>query len=453
MSSVSISAAATVLLVLLTSCSNPERDIQRMLDKGTGTVTLPPGVTVLTRELRTPPGARNLEIAGSPGTILKADREFRGRAMLVVQNAQGIRIRDVAFDGSRPEIGKPAEMPPAASPFLNHFQNNIIALDDSRDVLISNIDIREAPAMAILAARVKKIRIEKVRIEDSGGRNSRGRNNTTGGILLEEGTEDFEVIDCSLKRVTGNGIWTHSTFLSPRNYRGRIAGNNFETIGRDAVQVGHANRVRVEGNRGRFIGFPFDLVDQENQGIPVAVDTAGKVDEGVYTRNHFEEINGKCFDLDGFHDGEVSENTCINKGGADYPNGHYALVMNNTNDQMQSEGIVIRDNVFDGTKFGGIFVIGERHRIFRNKLRNLNRWRCNEGLPGSPCPALPRDPDLTQAGIYLGDKAERFAPARGNVIEDNEISGYRMSTRCVMITPRLSAADNTIRNNRCSDSE
>ena len=40
------------------------------------------------------------------------------------------------------------------------------------------------------------------------------------------------------------------------------------------------------------------------------IDTAGNVDRSIYTRQSvFDEINGKCIDLDGFHDGEV-RGTC-----------------------------------------------------------------------------------------------------------------------------------------------
>jgi hypothetical protein len=184
----------------------------------------------------------------------------------------------------------------------------------------------------------------------------------------------------------------------------------------------------------------------------VGIDTAGKVDETTYTRNKFEEINGKCIDLDGFHDGEVSENTCVNKGpAADYPNGHYALVMNNASKEMESQLIIVRDNVFDGTRFGGIFVIGRNHQIIRNKLLNLNKGHCNDGLPDLPCQALPDQPQLTEAGIYLGIKAERMAPARGVTIADNEISGYKMAANCIILAPTLTEGQNEVRNNKCTD--
>ena len=123
----------------------------------------------------------------------------------------------------------------------------------------------------------------------------------------------FRVAGCDLRDIRGNGIWTHSLYTSPRNARGVFAENRFERIGRDALQVGHATGVRVERNQGQRIGYPVDDVDMEGRAIPVAVDTAGNVDASVYAGNVFREINGKCFDLDGFHDGAVRGNVCVNR--------------------------------------------------------------------------------------------------------------------------------------------
>jgi hypothetical protein len=434
------------------SCSTPESTLQSQLSRGSGVVTLPDGVTTLSRELKVPANATGLEIVGGKDSVLRAETGFDGRSLIVVQNASRVKMRNFKLEGNRADVERPVDLPPASSAFLSHFQGNGILIDDSKDVEITGVSIREIGGFAVLASRVKKIKIQGLTVEETGSRNARGRNNTSGGVLFEEGTDDFEIRDSIFKKVLGNGVWTHSTYLSPRNFRGVIANNRFELIGRDAIQVGHANRVRVEGNAGKFIGFPFSVVDVEGGGTPVAIDTSGKVDETVYTRNNFEEINGKCIDLDGFHDGEVSENTCVSKGpAADYPHGHYALVMNNANAAMESQLIIVRDNVFDGTRFGGIFIIGKNHQIIRNKLLNLNKGHCNAGLPDLKCDALPDQPQLTEAGIYLGVKAERSAPAIGVKITDNEISGYKMATNCVIAAPTLAPGQNEIKNNKCKD--
>ena len=94
--------------------------------------------------------------------------------------------------------------------------------------------------------------------------------------------------------------------------------------------------------------------------------------------NRFEEIDGKCIDLDGFHDGEVRGNACVNRGAAaSYRFGNFGIVMNNSNPDMQSRNIRVVDNMIEGPLLGGIFVIGTGHRIARNRLLDLNTAHCD----------------------------------------------------------------------------
>ena len=224
-------------------------------------------------------------------------------------------------------------------------------------------------------------------MEDSGSLNARRRNNLSGGVLIEEGSTRFEVRDSVFRHIAGNALWTHSLFTSPRLADGVFAGNRFDTIGRDAIQVGHATRVRVEDNTGALIGFPVDLIDAENGGTPVAIDTAGNVDASLYARNKFEEVNGKCIDLDGFHDGAVRGNECVNrKRPEDYPFGHFGMVMNNTHPDAHSQNIEISGNTMDGMKYGGLFLMGSGHRVTGNGVEHRNaaggngseKWRNRE---------------------------------------------------------------------------
>jgi hypothetical protein len=297
------------------------------------------------------------------------------------------------------------------------------------------VRFREIAGFAVLVSRSRHVAIDGVRVADSGSRNPAGRNNTTGGILLEEGTSDFRVTRCEVRNIRGNGIWTHSLYTSARNARGVFAENRFDAIGRDALQVGHATEVRVEGNSGTRIGFPEAAVDVEGSAIAVGVDTAGNVDRSVYTRNQFSGIDGKCIDLDGFHDGEVSRNVCVDIAG-------YGIVMNNTNPDMASRNVRIEGNLLDGVKYGGIFVIGENNAVRRNRLLNLNTAHCG-------CDYTAGEPDMFRSGIYLGRGAERPAAARGNLVEENEITGYQMDRHCIGGAPGISPGWNTVRGNRC----
>lgn len=428
-----------------------EASVRAALHASTGTVQLPAGDILISKSLVIPPGARDLKIGGAPGgTVLRASPDFQGRAVIVSARGARIEFRNFAIEGDPAAVPESLSLPPSDVAFADFYMQNGLLIEDAESVSVIDVRFRRIPSFPVLVSRSSGVRIERVRIEDSGSTNPLGRNNSTGGILLEEGCSRFEVLQCVLRNVKGNGIWTHSRYESPRNRDGRIAENQFFELARDAVQVGHATRIRVENNSGRRIGYPVAEVDAEGGAIPVAIDTAGNTDLSSYATNRFEEINGKCIDLDGFHHGEVRDNSCVNRLAAeDYPHGHYGIVFNNANPDMQSEEIRIVGNTIDGAKYGGIFVIGHNHTISGNTLRNLNLAHCNESGEKFGCYYRPEEPDLLQAGIYLGQGAERPAVARGVLVEDNDISGFQMSARCVMTAPRVSAAENQIRGNRC----
>lgn len=409
-------------LLLLAGCGarTDEAAIRKALQAGS--VRLPAGIIEIHAELALPDGARDVEIMGA-GSILRAASDFHGRAIFTSKSGARIRFRDFTIDGNRDAIERRAGLPGYDTPFRQFTSNNGILIENGADVAISGVSFRRVAGFPVLVSGSKQVRVERARIEESGSRNGAGRNNTTGGILFEEGSTDFQVTDCELTGVRGNGVWTHSLYTSPRNGIGIIAGNRFVSIGRDAIQVGHATRVKVERNSGERIGYPESEVDA----IPVAIDTAGNVDQSVYSGNQFRDINGKCIDLDGFHHGEVTANVCVNLR-------NFGIVMNNTNPDMQSDGITISGNTIDGALYGGIFVIGAGNKILRNKLRNLNTGHAGK-------------PDLLRTGIYLGRGAERPAIARGNLIEGNEISGFGI--KCIAADAGVSLSANRIGRNEC----
>ena len=416
----------------------------------TGVVHLPAGVTEVSSELKLPEGAHDLTIVGD-NTTLHASSSFHGRAMLSCRNCRRISFRNFVIDGNRPALERPMPLPPTDKSFASVFPNNGILIEDSDGVALDHVDFANITNFAVLIAHSKNVLIDHISLKDSGSLNAKGRNNTSGGILLEEGTEQFTVTDSVFRNIRGNAIWMHSRFMSPRNGRGKIAIIQFFDIGRDAIQVGHATQVGVAGNRGSRIGLAVELVDVENGGTPVGIDTAGNVDQSVYERNSFDEIDGKCIDLDGFHDGSVRGNTCTNRRPPeDYPFGHFGIVFNNASIEMRSQNIVVEDNELDGMKYGGIFLIGAGHRILRNRLLHINTAHCNENRQRFGCSVL-GEVEVLETGIYLGSHAEHPDPARGNVIEGNTISGWKMKLRCIQAAPGVKLSDNTIRKNTCTD--
>ncbi len=56
---------------------------------------------------------------------------------------------------------------------------------------------------------------------------------------------------------------------------------------------------------------------------------------------------------------------------------------------------------------------------------------------------------MFRSGIYLGKGAERPAASRGNLVEENEITGYQMSARCIGTAPGIVPDRNIIRKNQC----
>jgi hypothetical protein len=426
-----------------------EADVRRALSRATGTVRLPAGTIDITAELAIPRGAHDLEVVGDPaGTVLRAKAAFKGRAILSCLSAARIRFSRFTVDGNRAALERRVGLPPYAA-FAGFYTNNGIVVEQVAGFAIADVSFRNVANFPILVAASKDVVIQRVTIEDSGSRNEKGRNNTTGGILLEEGTTDFRVEDCHIRNVRGNGIWTHSLYKSPRNQRGLIVGNKFENIGRDAIQVGHAVAVTVTNNTGKRIGYPAAEVDVEGGGFPVAIDTAGNVERCAYNANHFEEIDGKCIDLDGFHHGEVRDNVCINRGKAeDYPFGNFGIAMNNANPDMRPEWVTIANNEIDGVLYSGILVIGSHNTIRQNRLRNLNLARCNDNR--ALCTWLvATEPEFLRSGIYLARGAARPDPARANRIEGNEIAGYGMAAHCIVAAPGVSLAANSVMGNRC----
>ena len=409
-------------------------------------ITLKPGVTVVSSEYIVNDG--DTLRGDRAGSTLRASDTFQGRAVVVA--GSNTLVERLTIDGNRSKLAKPLPIAPSDRTFVTFYPANGMVSASTHDVVVRDVRFVNIANFAVLISAATKVELQRLQIANSGSLDAKGRNNTTGGILLEEGTADFRVEGCLLENVPGNGVWTHSLYTSTRNARGRIVGNRFRNIGRDAIQVGHATGILVQSNIGLRIGYPQSVVDTEGGGIPVGIDTAGDVDKSKYAANRFDEVNGKCIDLDGFHDGEVIDNTCRNNFPAEsYPSGHYGIVFNNTNPDMQSQNVKVVNNIISGAKFGGIFVIGNGHTITGNKLLRLNLAGCNESHLKFGCLYNPKEPDILQTGIYLGSGAERPAIAHRNAISGNTISGFKMAERCIAAAPEVDLKGNTIEKNEC----
>ena len=441
-------AAAALALLLLTACSH-----EIHISRRTGLVVLPAGTIVLHHELTIPEHAFHLEIRGdASGTTLRAAADFDGRALIYANGANGLRLSGFRIDGNRAALAKPIGLPTSDTAFARYYRNNGIVVEDSGNVLIRDVSFTEVANYPVIARFVSAVHIEGVRIEDCGSLGLSGRNNASGGILLEEGTRDFEVRQCIIRRVRGNAIWTHSFYHSRRNANGIIQANDVEEVARDAIQLGHATNVIVRGNRGRRIGYPPALVDIASWAVPAALDTAGNVDKSTYADNHFEDINGKCMDLDGFHDGEIRDNSCISgKPWDEYPYAQFGIVFNNSNPDFEPANVTVTGNLIDGAGYGGLYLLGSDQTITDNRFLGLNRNRCTSDRTKPRCDYSAGDPALLQSGIYLVAGAARPARTAHNRITGNEVAGFGMRKNCIKAAPGVSLAANTITGNRCLD--
>jgi len=444
-----IRRSACLAFLLLSACAPHAPD----LSKRTGIVELPAGTLILHHELTLPENAQNLEIRGNPsGSTLQAAPDFEGRAVIYSKGATDLRLTGFRVVGNRAAQQKPIGIPEPDTPFARFYRNNGILVENATRLTIRGVSFSEVANYPVLVRASSGVRIERVRVEDCGSLSPAGHNNASGGILLEESTRDFEIRQCTVRRVRGNGIWTHAYRSSPQNANGTIEENVVEEVARDAIQVGHATNVTVRGNHGRRIGYPPELVDIVSWAVPAAIDTAGNVDKSVYIGNHFEDINGKCMDLDGFHDGQIRDNSCISRKPYDeYPYAQFGIVFNNANPDYEPSNVLVTGNLIDGAGYGGLYLLGSNQTIARNRFLGLNRNRCASDRTRPRCDYSSGDPALLRSGIYLVPGAARPAKTVHNQITGNEVSGFGMQKYCIEAAPGVSLAANHIEGNHCLD--
>ena len=421
--------------------------------KRTGIVNLPAGILVLHREVTLPEGAHDLEIRGNPaGSTLRAASDFEGRALIYSKGARGLYFTGFHVEGNREALAKPIGLPTSDIPFARYYRANGIVVENAGNVVMRGVSFREVANYPAIVNGSAGVLLADLRIDDCGSLSPSGRNNASGGILLEEGVTGFVVRQCIIRRVRGIGIWTHSFYHSPRNANGNIRENVVEDVARYAIQVGHATNITGRGNSGRRIGYPPELVDIAGWAVPAALDTAGNVDKSVYAGNHFEDIDGKCMDLDGFHDGEIRDNSCISrKPYAEYPWAQFGIVFNNSNPDVESSHVLVTGNLIEGAGYGGLYLLGSNQVITHNRFLGLNRNGCTSDRTRPRCDYSAGDPALLRSGIYLVPGAARPTHTEHNQITGNEVSGFGMRKYCIEAAPGVSLAANSIAGNRCLD--
>src|SRR5437016_3217048 len=158
------------------------------------------GTIEVSTELRIPDGAHDLKIYGAQ-TILRASRDFHGRAILTCRGCRNIEFHDLAIDGNRAALERPLPLTPGNKPFAEVYSNNGILLENARGIAIDRVKITNVANYAILISHSSDIFISHVSVENSGSRNEKRRNNASGGILLEEGAANFNVTGSTFRNI------------------------------------------------------------------------------------------------------------------------------------------------------------------------------------------------------------------------------------------------------------
>ena len=430
----------------------PEQSLRASFLRTTGRIQLPAGTIDLHAPLELAAGAHDIVIDGDPsGSSLRLAADFQGKAAIVGNTVSNVRLSGFQITGNRAALGTAKYLPPSDITFAKFYDANGIVFTDSQKIVIRDISLQEVGGFPVLLSHCSGVNIDHVTIQDSGTLNAQGHSNTTGGILLEQGTTDFDVRLCRLDRIRGNGIWTHSNYGSPLNRNGVIAQNEIRGTPRDAIQVGHGTRIQVINNHGADVGVPAAEADLPGGATPVAIDSAGDVSESLYSGNHFVDVSGQCIDLDGFHDGQVLDNSCVNlKPREAYPLSHEGIVFGNSNPNMRSQNVIVKGNLIQGFGYGGVYLIGRGHEISGNRFIDINRNHCTGDMHVPLCNYAPDEPAMLRSGIYLAGHAARPAATQSNVIQHNQISGFGMDKWCLAAGPGLKLAANKIAANTCT---
>ncbi len=385
-------AAFTLIAQEKPATQSAEARLRAALQTKTGTASLPAGVIEISREITLPADAHDLEIRGA-GTTIKASAEFRGRALIILPAGKNIKIHDLSLDGNRDAFPQPVAPAQPAAMLSRVIANNGILTEGVAGLEIEQVRATKFAGFPILINGGQHVRIHDIEITESGSLDVNKINNGSGGLVLEEGVTDFEIVHALIGKVRGNGIWIRSADNSTNAARGRIADSEFAIIARAAIEMNHATGVTIENNTGHMIGFPGEEVLTGGTALPAGIATSGSVEHASIRNNVFEQIAGRCLSLDGFNNGDVTANSC-------------------------SEGL-----------FNGFLIRGTENKITGNHLTDLNKSHRDQ-------------PESLRAGIYLAGGAS------GNTVDGNEISGFGMAQHCIG-GPAL--AVNKIATNACSD--
>src|SRR6185369_10938348 len=152
------SVAALLAAVLLAGCSeSPEARLRKTLaTQTTGVIQLPRGLVEISSELKLASDAHDLEIIGE-ATMLKASDQFQGRAVMVLEGAQRIRLHDFAIDGNRERLARPLDMAPPENAFRVWYPSNGLLADRVEGLEAAGLFLANIVNFPMLISRSKGV--------------------------------------------------------------------------------------------------------------------------------------------------------------------------------------------------------------------------------------------------------------------------------------------------------
>jgi hypothetical protein len=322
--------------VLLVSCGRPARtddDLAAAIAAAPadgGVVRLGAGTWEIRHPVVIPASKRNLRIAGG-GAVLERVAPV---AEVLDIASEGVTIESLIIDGN--QAGTTKLVFAARDPMdpLLAAGSSIRIEPGAKRITLRGVEIRSTQGYAVLidarAADVEGVTIDRCTIRDSvqytdvstpaekADASESGYGSWGGGIHFQAGTaahvKGLSIVNSRFQDIYGHAIWGHSNFVENLSEDVRVIGNTFRDIGLDAVQFGCVRNGLVERNAISRIGYikgaPKYRLANGDSYCGVGIDTAGWSSGCRYRGNTMLNVNGPCIDLDGFSDGEVSNNTC-----------------------------------------------------------------------------------------------------------------------------------------------
>ncbi len=92
---------------------------------------------------------------------MKAADNFKGRAILVLENVERIHLHDFMLDGNRGKLAKPLEMAPPENAFRVWYPNNGVLANKVAGLEIERLELSDVVNFPILVSQSSKVRISK----------------------------------------------------------------------------------------------------------------------------------------------------------------------------------------------------------------------------------------------------------------------------------------------------